>query len=57
MNDKISHIKGFHRTKQDQSGALAFTWYTRTFYLPPKTFMFMWLRNKIHFAFMAGTQK
>ena len=57
MNHKISHLKGFHKTTPNRPGALTSTWYTWIVCLPPTTFPFLWLRNKIHFAFVADTEK
>ena len=56
MNNKISHIKGLQTTIPDGLGAQTFTWCTRTLVLPPTTYIFLWLRNKIHFSVVAGTQ-
>ena len=53
MNHKISHLKGFHRRTPDESGALASKQCIRTLCLPPTIFLSMWLRNKIHLAFVA----
>ena len=56
INNKISHLKGFHGTKSDESGAQTFTYCTRTLRLPPTTFLLMWLWNKICFTNVVGTQ-
>jgi hypothetical protein len=50
MNNKISHFEGLQRTTPDESGAQTSTYCTRTFCLPPTTFLFLWLWNEIHFA-------
>jgi hypothetical protein len=57
MNHKISHLKWLQRTTPNKLGEKTSTQCTRTFCVPPTTFLFLWLRNKIHYAFMAGTQK
>ena len=56
MNHKKSHLKGLQRTTPDGSGALASIQYTITLCLPSTHFLLLWLRNTIHFAFMAGTK-
>ena len=56
MNHKISHLKGLQYTTTYGSGALASAQSTRTLFLPPTTFLFMWLRNKICFAVVVGTK-
>ena len=57
MNNKLSHLKGLQRTTPDRLRALSSTWYTSTLFLPPTTIpLFLWLRNKIRFANVVGTQ-
>ena len=56
MNNNISHLKVLQRTTSSGSGALAVLQYTRTLELPPTTFLFLWLLNKLQSAVMAGTQ-
>ena len=55
MNFNISHLKGFQKTKMVGLGALTLTKCIRTVYLPPTTFLYLWLRNDIHFAAVIGT--
>ena len=52
--NKISHLKVLQRTTPSGLDALAFLYYTRT--LPPTTFLFMWLLNKLQSAVVEGTQ-
>ena len=56
MNQKISHLKGFHRTTPDGSGALVSVQCTRILCLPPKSFLFLWFQKKNCFANVLGTQ-
>ena len=57
MNHKISHLKGLQRTTPEESGAQTCIECTRIMCLPPTTFLFMWLRNKIRFAIVVDTHK
>ena len=54
---KISYLKGLQRTTGAGPGALASELCIITLRLPPNTFLFLWLQNKIHFANVVGTQK
>ena len=57
MNNRLSHLKGLQRTTPDRLRALSSTWYISTLFLPPTTIpLFLWLRNKIRFAYVVGTQ-
>ena len=56
MSHKMTYLKGLQRTALDEPGALASTQSTGTLFLPPTTFLFLWLWNEIHFAFMAVTK-
>ena len=57
MNNKIYHLKGLQRTTPNRPFALTSSQCTRTLCLSLTTILSMWLRNKIHYAFMAGIQK
>ena len=54
MNNTISYLKGL-QTIPSGSGALALFQYTGTLQLPPTTFLFMWLLNKLQSAVVEGT--
>ena len=58
MNNKKSHRNGLQRTTPHRLGAQSSTQCTITLCVPATTFLFLflWLRNKIHFAVDAGTQ-
>ena len=58
LNSKISQVKGMQRTTPDGSGAQTSTQCTRTLncLLSLFCFLFLWLRNKICFAGVEGTQ-
>ena len=56
MNHKIQHLKGLQRTAPNRLGAQTSTQCTRTLCLPPTTFLSMFLRSKICFAYEVGTQ-
>ena len=49
-NISFEWLEGLQKTTPAESGAQTFTWCTRTLCLPPTTFLFLWLRNKIHLA-------
>ena len=51
-------MKGLQRiTTLDRLGAQSSTKCTRTLCVPPTTFLFLWLRNKIRFAVDARTEQ
>ena len=56
MNHKISNLKGLQMTAPNRLGAQTSTQCTRTLCLPPISFLFIWLQNKIRFANMVGTK-
>ena len=56
MNHKISYSKVLQRTRTSGLGAVSFLYYTRTFQLPPTTFLFLWLLNKLQSSVVEGTQ-
>ena len=45
----MSHLKGLQWITPDEQGA-------RALCVPPTTILLLWLRNKICFTFMVGTQ-
>ena len=48
--------RGLQRTTPNRLGAQTSTLCIRILWLPPTTFLFLWLRNKIHFAVVVGTK-
>ena len=57
MNNNISYLKGLQSTTPSELGAQAFIQWIKTLKLPPTTFLFLWLLNKLQSAGVVGRHK